>query len=198
MVSLLNSQGMKSCKSRESFCLSILTIYTNDWSTFWHVYWCHVYFFFCEIPKYMQTKNRLAHFDWDFMEVGWQVCWAYWGWWMQADTIPSDLKFSCKWNLSFFKAVPSNRLSFYLGSPLQIISFLFSHFCLFQNAILHKMVKLGFLSFKSIFLRMQFSLVATFFSLVLVISLSWHLQLTISYLTLVIWHLGSQMVVPNI
>ena len=163
MVSLLNSQGMKSCKSRESFCLSILTIYTNDWSTFWHVYWCHVYFFFCEIPKYMQTKNRLAHFDWDFMEVGWQVCWAYWGWWMQADTIPSDLKFSCKWNLSFFKAVPSNRLSFLLGSPLHIISSLFSHFCLFQNAVLQKILKLGFLS------------------LVLVISLSWYLHLTVSH-----------------
>ena len=163
MVSLLNSQGMKSCKSRESFCLSILTIYTNDWSTFWHVYWCHVYFFFCEIPKYVQTKNRLAHFDWDFMEVGWQVCWAYWRWWMQADTIPSDLKFSCKWNLSFFKAVPSNRLSFHLGSPLHIISSLFSHFCLFQNAILPKMLKLGFWHFKSILIRIQFSLVAIFF-----------------------------------
>ena len=134
----------------------------------------------------------------DFMEVGWQAYRAGWGWWMQADSVPSNQKFSCKWNLSFFKAVPSNRLSFYLGSPLQIISFLFSHFCLFQNAILHKMVRLGFLNFKSIFLRMQFSLVATFFSLVLVISLSWHLQLTISYLTLVIWHLGSHVVVPNI
>ena len=133
--------------------------------------------------------------------AGWpiliEVLWK-WGWRIQADLVPSDQKFSRKWNLSFFKAVPSNRLSFYLGSPLQIISFLFSHFCLFQNAILHKMVKLGFLSFKSIFLRMQFSLVATFFSLVLVISLSWYLHLTISYLTLVTWHFGSQMVFPNI
>ena len=43
MVSLLNSQGMKSCKSRESFCLSILTIYTNDWSTFWHIYWSYIF-----------------------------------------------------------------------------------------------------------------------------------------------------------
>ena len=34
MVSLLNSQGMKSCKSRESFCLRKLTSSTNDWSTF--------------------------------------------------------------------------------------------------------------------------------------------------------------------
>ena len=105
---------------------------------------------------------------------------AGWGWWMQAESVPSDQKFSCKWNLSFFKAVPSNRLSFYLGSPLHIIN----HFCLFQNAILHKILKLGFWNFKPIFLRMQFSLVATFFSLVLVISLSWYLHLTISYLTL--------------
>ena len=28
------------------------------------------FFFFCEIPKYVQAKNRLAHLDWDFMEVG--------------------------------------------------------------------------------------------------------------------------------
>ena len=44
MVWLLNSQGMKSCKSRESFCLSILAIYTNYWSTFWHVSWRHFIF----------------------------------------------------------------------------------------------------------------------------------------------------------
>ena len=29
-----------------------------------------MFFFFCEIPKYVQAKNRLAHLDWDFMEVG--------------------------------------------------------------------------------------------------------------------------------
>ena len=45
MVWLLNSQGMKNCKSTESFCRSILAIYTNDWSTFWYVYCCYVYFF---------------------------------------------------------------------------------------------------------------------------------------------------------
>ena len=88
---------------------------------------------------------------------------AGWGWWMQAESVPSDQKFSCKWNLSFFKAVPSNRLSFLLGSPLHIISSLFSHFCLFQNAVLQKILKLGFLS------------------LVLVISLSWYLHLTVSH-----------------
>ena len=62
MVSLLNSQGMKSCKSRESFCLSILTIYTNDWSTFWHIYWCHIYFSFCGIPSQEQAGSSWLEF----------------------------------------------------------------------------------------------------------------------------------------
>ena len=100
--------------------------------------------------------------------------------------------------LSFFKTVPLNRLSFYLDSPLHIISSLFSHFYLFHNAILHKILKLGFWNFKSIFLRMQCLLVVTFFSLVLVINLSWYFHLTISYLTLVTWHFRNQMIFPNI
>ena len=33
---------MKNCKSTESFCRSMLASYTNDWSTFWHVYCCFV------------------------------------------------------------------------------------------------------------------------------------------------------------
>ena len=123
---------------------------------------------------------------------------ADWRWWMQTDSVPSDQKFSCKWNLSFFKAVPSYRQSFHLGSPLHIISSSLSHFCLIQCAILHKLLKLGFWNFKPIFLRMQFSLVATFFSLVLIISLSWYFHLPISCLTLVTWHFGSKMVFPNI
>ena len=148
--------------------------------------------FSCEIPIYVQTKNRLAHLDQDFTKVGYQACRAGWGWWMQADLVPSDQEFSCKWNFSFFKAVPSNRLSFYLGSPLHIISSLFSHFCLFQNAILHKMLKLGFWNFKPTFLRIQFSLAAKFFSLVSLINLSWYFHLKTSYLTLVTWHFGNQ------
>ena len=47
---------------------------------------------------------------------------------MQAGSILWDHKFPCKWNLSFLKAVPSNRLLFYLGSLLHIISSLYSHF----------------------------------------------------------------------
>ena len=47
---------------------------------------------------------------------------------MQAGSIPFDQKFSCKWNLSFFKAVPPKRLPFHLGSLVHIISSLSSHF----------------------------------------------------------------------
>ena len=82
---------------------------------------------------------------------------------MQADMVPYNQKFSGKWNLSFFQTVPTNRLPFDLGISFHIISSLFSLFCLFQNAILHKMLKLGFWNFRPIFLRIQFSLVATFF-----------------------------------
>ena len=155
MVSLLNSQGMKNCKSTESFCLSILTIYTNDWSPFWHVYCYHVYFFFCEISKYVQAKNRLAHLDWHFRSG--LACLPSWlglmntGW---LGSIQSDIFLQMKFII--FKAVPSNRLPYYLGSQLHVVSSLFGHFCLFQNAVLCKMLKLGFRNFKPIFLRIQF------------------------------------------
>ena len=44
MIWLLNSQGMKNCKITESFCRSILAIYTNDSSSVWYVCCCYVYF----------------------------------------------------------------------------------------------------------------------------------------------------------
>ena len=159
------SRNEKLQLSRESFCLSILTIYTNDWFPFWHVYCCHVYFFFCKIPKYVQARNGLAHLDWHFIEwasmltkqAGDDEC--------RLSRFHRIRNFLANEILSFFKAVPSNRLAFYLASPLHVISSSFSHVCFFQNAILHKMLKLGFWNFKPIFLRIQFSLVGkNFFS----------------------------------
>ena len=81
----------------------------------------------------------------------------------------------------FFKAVPPNRFPFYLGSLLHIINFLFSHFFLFQNAILHKTLNQGFEILIPFFLRMQFSLVATYFSVVLVIYLRRFLHLKLQH-----------------
>ena len=57
---------MKTCKSRESFCLSIL--FTEMIGPLFDMFTGAM--FFCEIPKYVQTMNRLAHLDWDFMKVG--------------------------------------------------------------------------------------------------------------------------------
>ena len=188
---------MKICKSRESFCLSIVTIYTNDCSTFWHVYWCHVYFFLWD--SYICANQEQAGPPRSgFYESGLPSLPSWLGM-VNAGWLGSiRSKIFLEWNLSFFKAVPSNRLSSDLGSPFHLISSVFNYLCLFQNAILHNMLKLGFWNFKPIFLRMQFSLVGTFFSLVLVISLSWYFHLTFSYLILVTWHFGSQMVPPNI
>ena len=118
-------------KSTESFCLTILAIYTNDWSPIWHVYCYHVYFFFCEIPKYVQAKNRLAHLDWHFME------------WASMLTNLAGIMMNTGW---------FGSLSF-LGSSHHVISFLLSHFCFFQNAILRIVSKLQFWILKPIFLR---------------------------------------------
>ena len=58
MVLLLNSQGMKNCKSTESFCLIILAIYTNDWSNF-DMLTAAMFLFFWKIPKYVQAQNNI-------------------------------------------------------------------------------------------------------------------------------------------
>ena len=101
------------------------TTYLNKyWSTFWQCLLLPCLFFFCEIPKYVLSKHLwwagppgLAFYgsglacllSWlDMINAGWLSS-------MQSE-------FCCKWNLSFFKAVPPSRLLFYLGIPLHIIS----------------------------------------------------------------------------
>ena len=143
---------------------------------------------------------------------------AGWGWWMQALSVPCDQKFSCKWNLSFFKVVPPNRLPFYLGSPFHIIKSLFNRFYLFQNAILHKILKLRCWHFNHFSWNAVFIGCNIFFCFV--ICLSWYLHIKLSHelltfisfniwrqecmsirsshLALVTRHFGSQLVFPNI
>ena len=174
MVSLLKSQGMKSCKNRESFCLSIL-IFTQIIGPPFDMFTDAMFIFssvrFLNLCKSRTSWSTLIGILWKWASKLTQL----------AGFVPSDHKFSCEWNLSFFKAVPTKRLLFYLSNPLHIMNSLFSHFCLFQNAVLHKMLSLGFWNFKPIFVRIQFSLIATFFSLVLLISLNWYLHLTESH-----------------
>ena len=71
--------------------------------------------------------DGLARLDLYFMEVRWLAYRARWGWWIQASSVPCNRKFSRKWNLLFFKAVPPNRLPFYLGRPHHDICILNSH-----------------------------------------------------------------------
>ena len=153
MVSLLNSQGIKSCKSRESFCLSILTIYTNDWSTF--DTFTGAMFISSSVKFLCMCKPK----------TGWlTLIGILWKW----ASKPTKLVGDGECRLTRFHSIRNflandiyhfSRLSHQTGCLFNLLS----HFCLFQNAILHEMMKLGFRNFKPIFLRMQFSLVATFF-----------------------------------
>ena len=79
---------------------------------------------------------------------------------IQAGSVPFDQKFFLQMKFIIFEAIASNWLPFCLGSPLHVIRSLFGNCCLFQNAILHNKLKLGFRNFKPIFRRIQFSLVA--------------------------------------
>ena len=81
------------------------------------------------LEQYFISFDGLAHLDWHFVEMDQHAYWADLEWWLQAGSVPCDRKFPYKWNLSVFKAVPPNRLPFYLGSLLHIICSLFSHFC---------------------------------------------------------------------
>ena len=129
MVWLLNSQWMKNCKSTEWFCRSILAIYTNDWSTFWYVYCCYVYFFSGKFLNMCKPRTTTCSL-WQpgppglaFYGSG-SACLTSWVGMVSAGWLCSmRSETSCKWNLSFFKAVSPN-----LGSLFHIISSLFSNF----------------------------------------------------------------------
>ena len=70
-----------------------------------------------------------------------------------------------------FKVVPSNRLPFYLASPLHVIRSLFSQKCW----------SLGFEAFSPFFSEFSFHWLQPLFSLVLFICLSWYLDLTLPH-----------------
>ena len=97
------------------------------------------------------------------MKVSYQACQAGWRWWTQADLVPADQKFSCKWNLSFFKAAPIKQAFFLPGQPAPYNSSLFSHFWLFQNVILNKMLKQSFEILSPFFSECSFHWLQYFF-----------------------------------
>ena len=186
---------MKSCKSRESFCISILTIYTNDQLL---DMFTGAMFIFSFVRFVNMCEPR----------TGWPTSIEIlWKWASKSAKLAGDgecrlTRFQLIRNfvvnkIYLFQGCPIKQTVFLPGQPAPYNQLLIQPL-LFQNAILYKLLKLWFWNFKPIFLRMQFPLIATFFSLVLAISLSWYFHLTISYLVLVTWHFGSQMVFPNI
>ena len=133
MVWLLNSQGMKNWKNTESFCRGILAICTNDWSTFWYVYCCYIYFFsgkFLNVCKPRTTTYPI----WQTGPPGL----VFYG--SGLACLPSWLGMTnagwlCSMQSEIFLLIKFiifqgcfTKLPFYLGSLLHIISSLFSHF----------------------------------------------------------------------
>ena len=133
MVWLLNSQGMKNCKSTESFCRSILAIYTNDWSTFWLVYCSYIYFFSGKFLKVRRPRTTtyplrqpgpagLTFYGSELACLPSCLGMVYAGW---LYSMRSEIFLQMK--LIIFQGCPT-KLLFYLGSLLHIISSLFSYF----------------------------------------------------------------------
>ena len=142
---LLNSQGMKYCKSTEWFFLTILTIYTNDWSPVFYMFTAIMFIFSsAKFPGMCKPRTgwpTLIDILWSRLAClpSWLIHMVNTGW---LGSIRSEVFLQMKFII--FKAVLSNRLTFYLGSLLHVISSLFGHFWMFRNAILRKMLKCGF------------------------------------------------------
>ena len=128
MVWLLNSQGTKHCKSKESFSLSILFTQMIDPLTFWRLLLPCTFFLtiFLSMCKPRTTSYLICQFSPPglvFYGSGPAnvSMMSIWEWWVQADLVPCHQKCSCKWNKWFFRAFRPSRLPFYIGSPLHII-----------------------------------------------------------------------------
>ena len=122
---------MKNRKSRESFCRSIFAIYIKDWSTFWYVNRCYVYFF-CGKFLNMCMPRTTTYPLWQpgppgltFYGSG-LACLSSWMGMVNADWLCS-MRSEVFLQIKFitFKGCPT-KLHFF--SLLHIISFLFCHF----------------------------------------------------------------------
>ena len=108
MVWLLNSQATKNCKSTESFCLSILTIYTNigPFLTCLLLPFLFISARFLNICKPRTTFHllwRAGPPELAFYGSGLAFLQAGWEWWMQAGLVPYNQKFSVNEMYDFSK-----------------------------------------------------------------------------------------------
>ena len=158
MVWLLNSQGMKNCKSTESFCCSILAIYTNEWSTVWYVYCCYVYFFSARFLN-MYKPRTTFYISFEGLPTWIGILWKC------ASMITQLAGIECR--LAWFHAIrnllankiyhfpgcPIKQASFLPGQPTPCNQLLIWPLLLVPECYLHKMLKLAFWNFNPIFLR---------------------------------------------
>ena len=167
---------MKNSKSAESIYLSILNFKKHGWSFLWHVYCYHVYFFLQESQICTSLHSLKGWSTW----IG--ILWKWTSMLIELSGGDGECRLAWFYPIKNFLAKDICHFSrlYYLYSPRHKISFLFRNVCMFQNVILDKMLEIGFWKLKPIFPRMQFSLAARFLSLVLVICLSWCLNLKLA------------------
>ena len=135
-------------QNTESFCLSILTTYTSDSST--KVLTCLLLPCIFFSTRFLNMCEAII-----CSFIGWPTgIGILWKWTSTLKKVACDGECRLAW-LHVIRNFLLNEiydflklflgLHLYLDSLLKIISSLFSHFCLFQNAILHKILKLRFL-----------------------------------------------------
>ena len=96
-----------------------------------------------------------------------------------------------------FQGCPIKQGVFLHGQPAPYNQLLIQSLLLVPKCYFALNVEARVLKFSTHFSQNAVFIGCNILSVVLVISLSWHFHLTNSYLTLVTWHFGSQMVFPN-
>ena len=136
------------------------------WSTFWALTVCDIYFCIWKLPKFIFMRSSFCPF--------WSAKYLNFG------DVSCEIRIlSHLIQETYTLRKLKNRVLLFLSSWETNLSDPMVYFCLFKNATLHR-VKAKICNFNLNIVRMQFSLVATFFFLILVICFSWNLHLKLS------------------
>ena len=113
---------------------------------FWHVYCCHIYFFSARFQNMCKPETT-------FCLVRWVTCLAcdYTKWRKQTGSVPCDLIFARKLNLSFLWAVPLNQLFHLPSQPAPYNQLLIKPLALVSEYNFTQKLSVRVLKFQSIF-----------------------------------------------
>ena len=136
---------------------------------FWHIYCCHAYFFSVRFLNMCKARTTL-YLLWQIGPPGlgfdesWSARLQSWLGMVNLGRLGSmQSEIFLKMKFIIIQGCPTKQAA-YLHGQHAPYNQLLSQLCLFQNVISHKMLKFVSWNVKSIFLRMQFSLVARLFS----------------------------------